>query len=260
MAPQADTSNCLPAPPTCRLPELFQRYHIRPPRGVLLYGPPGSGKTVLARAAAQAAGAQLFVINGPDILSEFLGESEAALRAIFAAARAVAPSVIFIDEIDAIAPAREGGGGGGAVPASGGGSDMATRVVTALLTLMDGAGVGAASGAAGTAGPAAGGWAQYASSQERQQQQEQGQRQPDRVVVIAATNRRDSLDPALRRPGRCAKRSPGAWHWMAWAAMYSWLCTALAEGLSSFQSHVSSGCLTQVIGAQTCWHAALHWY
>ncbi|PNH12642.1 Spermatogenesis-associated protein 5 [Tetrabaena socialis] len=82
-----------------RAPHLFSHYGIRPPRGVLLYGPPGSGKTVLARAAAADAGATVFVVNGPDVVSEYYGESEASLRGIFAAAAALSPSVVFIDEV-----------------------------------------------------------------------------------------------------------------------------------------------------------------
>ncbi|GAQ81059.1 Nuclear AAA ATPase [Klebsormidium nitens] len=139
-----------------RRPEMFRRYGIRPPRGVLLYGPPGTGKTLLARAAAIESGASMFVINGPEIVSAHYGESEEALRDVFAAAEKAAPSVIFIDELDAIAPARETGT-----------EDMAQRMVAALLTLLDG-----------------------------------GSGNFNRVIVIAATNRPESIDPALRRPGR----------------------------------------------------------
>ncbi|GAX79006.1 hypothetical protein CEUSTIGMA_g6446.t1 [Chlamydomonas eustigma] len=165
-----------------RAPHLFNAYRIRPPRGVLLWGPPGSGKTMLARAAASDAGATLFLINGPDIVSEYCGESEAGLRGVFAAARALAPSVIFIDEVDALAPAR--GGGGGLSTAAGGGSSggeagsMAGRIVTVLLTLMDGV---TPAGTTGSTGSTVSG---------------------DGVVVLAATNRPDALDSALRRPGR----------------------------------------------------------
>ncbi|PRW20261.1 Spermatogenesis-associated [Chlorella sorokiniana] len=145
-----------------RAPQIFASYNITPPRGVLLYGPPGTGKTVLACATAAAVGARFFVINGPEVVSEYFGESEAGLRGIFAAAAALQPSVVFIDELDALAPARGGGPGGGKA-SSGGGSSA--RMVATLLTEMD------ALGAA-------------------------------RVVVVAATNRPDSLDEALRRPGR----------------------------------------------------------
>jgi SpoVK/Ycf46/Vps4 family AAA+-type ATPase len=139
-----------------RAPELFQRYGIQTPRGVLLHGPPGTGKTLLARATAGDCGAALFLLNGPDIVSEFYGESEVGIKGVFAAAKACAPSIIFIDEIDAIAPSREDGNTGHA----------AGRLVTTLLIEMD----------------------EFSSEAP--------------VVVVAATNRVDSLDPALRRPGR----------------------------------------------------------
>eukprot|EP00850_Spirogloea_muscicola_P005486 SM000025S08381 [mRNA] locus=s25:447550:453258:+ [translate_table: standard] len=137
-------------------PQLFAKYGLKPPKGVLLYGPPGTGKSSLAYAAALEAGASLFVINGPEVISEFYGESEQALKAVFQAAELAAPSVVFIDEIDAIAPAR------GEQT-----EELMQRMVAALLTIMDGG------------GPSL-----------------------DRVVVLAATNRRESLDSALRRPGR----------------------------------------------------------
>ncbi|GIL87376.1 hypothetical protein Vretimale_1697 [Volvox reticuliferus] len=156
-----------------KAPQLFKQYGIRPPRGVLLYGPPGSGKTVLARAAAADAGATVFLINGPDVVSEYYGESESSLRGIFMAASALAPSLIIMDEVDALAPARSGGDGISSLLPIVGGSDVASRLATALLTLLDGA------------------------------EQEALQQQPYRpVVVVAATNRPDALDPALRRPGR----------------------------------------------------------
>ncbi|GBG68646.1 hypothetical protein CBR_g3187 [Chara braunii] len=139
-------------------PEMFGRYGIRPPRGVLLYGPPGTGKTLLAKAIANEFDASMYVINGPEIVSEYYGESESALQAIFADAERCAPSVIFIDEIDAIAPARQKGS-----------EEFTQRMVAALLTQLDGGGAG---------------------------------RDGNRVVVIAATNRPESIDPALRRPGR----------------------------------------------------------
>lgn len=139
-----------------RAPEMFQRYGMQTPRGVLLHGPPGTGKTLLARATAGDCGAALFLLNGPDIVSEFYGESEVGVKGIFAAAKACAPSIVFIDEIDAIAPSREDGNTGHA----------AGRLVTTLLTEMD------------------------------------GLPSETPVVVVAATNRVDSLDSALRRPGR----------------------------------------------------------
>ena len=182
-----------------RSPELFARYRIRPPRGVLLHGPPGGGKTALARAAAADARAALLVVSGPDVMAEHVGESEAGLTGVFAAARALAPAVILLDEVDALAPARSGGGAGGAHGASahaaaagggGGGGDGASRVLTTLLTLMDGV-------AATPPDP-------QSQPQQQQSQQPQPQLPPghDRVVVIGATNRADALDPALRRPGR----------------------------------------------------------
>eukprot|EP00850_Spirogloea_muscicola_P011893 SM000075S21982 [mRNA] locus=s75:434791:440447:- [translate_table: standard] len=137
-------------------PQLFAKYGLKPPRGVLLYGPPGTGKSSLAHAAACEAGASLFVISGPEVISEFYGESEQALKAVFQAAEHAAPSVVFIDEIDAIAPAR------GEQT-----EELMQRMVAALLTIMDGG------------GPSL-----------------------ERVVVLAATNRRESIDSALRRPGR----------------------------------------------------------
>ncbi|CAL8471781.1 g11323 [Coccomyxa elongata] len=143
-----------------KAPHVFQRLCLKPPRGVLLHGPPGTGKTALACAAAADAGATLFVLNGPDIISEYVGESEIGLQGVFAAARAAAPAVIFIDELDALAPERARGTHSSAA------DEMTGRVVATLLTAMDGE---------------AGG---------------------DGVVVLAATNRVDSVDSALRRPGR----------------------------------------------------------
>ncbi|KAI8476766.1 MAG: P-loop containing nucleoside triphosphate hydrolase protein [Monoraphidium minutum] len=177
-----------------RSPELFARFRLRPPRGLLLHGPPGSGKTALARAAAADAGAALLVVNGPDVMSEFLGESEAGLQGVFAAARALAPAVVLLDEIDALAPARGGGGGGGGLGASahaaaaggGGGGDAQARVLTTLLMLMDG--VGAPGGAS--------------NSNSSPTSDSKTNPTSDRVVVIGATNRRDAIDGALRRPGR----------------------------------------------------------
>jgi transitional endoplasmic reticulum ATPase len=136
-------------------PEVFEQLGIRPPKGILLYGPPGTGKTLLARAIANAIKAHFFSINGPEILAKFYGESERRLRDLFAEATAAAPSVVFLDELDAIAPAREHVSG-----------DLEVRIVSQLLTLMDGL-------------------------------SERGQ-----VVVLAATNRVGAVDPALRRPGR----------------------------------------------------------
>ena len=138
-----------------RHPELFEKLGIEPPKGVLLYGPPGTGKTLLAKAVANESSATFFYIGGPEIVSKYVGESEKKLRDIFQQAEQSAPSIIFIDEIDAIAPKREEVVG-----------EVEKRVVSQLLTLMDGL-------------------------------KSRGQ-----VIVIAATNRPDSIDPALRRPGR----------------------------------------------------------
>ncbi|XP_073497488.1 ATPase family gene 2 protein homolog A isoform X2 [Phyllobates terribilis] len=142
-------------------PELFKSYGIPPPRGVLLYGPPGTGKTLIARAIANEVGAHVSVINGPEIMSKFYGESEARLRQIFAEASQRLPSIIFIDELDALCPKREGAQ-----------NEVEKRVVASLLTLMDGIG----------------------------SEESQGQ-----LLVLGATNRPHSLDPALRRPGRFDK-------------------------------------------------------
>ena len=138
-----------------RHPELFVRLGIEPHSGVLLYGPPGCGKTLLAKVLASESDATMFSINGPEIMNKYYGETEAKLRDIFKEAKENSPSIIFIDEIDAIAPKREEAYG-----------DVEKRVVAQLLALMDGL--------------------------------------TDRgnVVVLGATNRPDSVDPALRRPGR----------------------------------------------------------
>jgi len=136
-------------------PELFRRLGIEPPKGVLLYGPPGCGKTLLAKAVANETDAYFIAINGPEIMSKFYGESEQRLREIFEEAKKHAPSIIFIDEIDAIAPKRDEVVG-----------EVERRVVAQLLALMDGL-------------------------------ETRGD-----VIVIAATNRPQALDPALRRPGR----------------------------------------------------------
>ncbi len=136
-------------------PEIFSRLGIEPPKGVLLHGPPGTGKTLLAKAVANESEAHFILLNGPEIMSKFYGESEKKIREIFDEAEKNAPSIIFIDEIDAIAPKREDTAG-----------EVERRVVSQLLTMMD------------------------------------GLKSRGRVVVIGATNRVNSIDPALRRPGR----------------------------------------------------------
>ncbi|MGA3020638.1 MAG: CDC48 family AAA ATPase [Candidatus Micrarchaeales archaeon] len=138
-----------------RYPELFERLGIEPPKGVLLYGAPGSGKTLLAKAVANESDANFISISGPELVSKFVGESEEKLRAIFKEANEKAPTIIFMDEIDAIAPKREDAT-----------NEVERRMVSQLLTLLDGM----------TA---------------------RGQ-----VIVLAATNRPEAIDPALRRPGR----------------------------------------------------------
>ncbi|XP_028272564.1 ATPase family protein 2 homolog isoform X2 [Parambassis ranga] len=110
-------------------PELFSNYGIPPPRGVLLYGPPGTGKTMIARAIANEVGAHMTVINGPEVMSKFYGETEARLRQIFTEASQRRPAIIFIDELDALCPKREGAQ-----------NEVEKRVVASLLTLMDGIG------------------------------------------------------------------------------------------------------------------------
>lgn len=137
-------------------PSLFQRFGMAPDRGFLLHGPPGTGKTMLLRAVAAETNVHVLTINGPSIVSKYLGETESALRGIFAEAVQCQPAIIFVDEIDALVPKRDSDESG----------EAESRVVSTLLTLMDGMGAG-------------------------------GQ-----VVVVGATNRPNSIDPALRRPGR----------------------------------------------------------
>ena len=138
-----------------RHPEIFEKLGIEAPKGVLLHGPPGTGKTLLAKAVANETNAHFISISGPEIMSKFYGESEARLREIFKEAKEKAPSIIFIDEIDSIAPKREEVTG-----------EVERRVVSQLLSIMD------------------------------------GLEARGKVIVIAATNRPNALDPALRRPGR----------------------------------------------------------
>src|ERR687896_826529 len=138
-----------------RHPEIFEKLGIEAPKGVLLYGPPGTGKTLLAKAVANESNAHFISLSGPEIMSKFYGESEARLREIFKEAREKAPTIMFIDEIDSIAPKREEVTG-----------EVERRIVSQLLSLMD------------------------------------GLETRGRVIIIAATNRPNALDPALRRPGR----------------------------------------------------------
>ena len=138
-----------------RHPELFEKIGVEAPKGVLLYGPPGTGKTLLAKAVAGETNAHFISISGPEIMGKHYGESEERIREIFTQAEENAPSIIFIDEIDSIAPKRDEVSG-----------ELEKRIVSQLLTLMD------------------------------------GMKSRGKVVVIAATNRPDSIDSALRRPGR----------------------------------------------------------
>jgi len=138
-----------------RHPELFEKIGVEAPKGVLLYGPPGTGKTLLAKAVAGETNAHFISLSGPEIMGKYYGESEERIREIFNQAEENSPSIIFIDEIDSIAPKRDEVTG-----------EVEKRIVSQLLTLMD------------------------------------GMKSRGKVVVIAATNRPDSIDPALRRPGR----------------------------------------------------------
>lgn len=138
-----------------RHPELFKRLGVEAPKGVLLHGPPGTGKTLLAKAIANETNSNFYTIGGPEIMSKYHGESEERLRGVFQQAEKNAPSIIFIDEIDSIAPKREEVTG-----------ETERRIVAQLLSLMD------------------------------------GMTSRGKVVVIAATNRVNAIDPALRRPGR----------------------------------------------------------
>ncbi|HKR73237.1 MAG TPA: CDC48 family AAA ATPase [Candidatus Nitrosocosmicus sp.] len=138
-----------------RHPELFKRLGVEAPKGVLLHGPPGTGKTLLAKAIANETNSNFFTIGGPEIMSKYHGESEERLRNVFQEAERNAPSIIFIDEIDSIAPKREEVS-----------NEVERRIVAQLLSLMD------------------------------------GMTSRGKVVVIAATNRINAIDPALRRPGR----------------------------------------------------------
>jgi transitional endoplasmic reticulum ATPase len=139
--------------------KVFEHMNAKPPKGILLYGPPGTGKTMLAKAVATESEANFIAVNGPEFLNKWVGESEKAVRETFRKARQAAPCVIFMDEIDSIAPVR----------GTGGDSNVTERVISQMLTEMDG--LQALNG----------------------------------VVIIAATNRPDIIDPALLRPGRFDK-------------------------------------------------------
>ncbi|GAA5863803.1 hypothetical protein JCM3774_001163 [Rhodotorula dairenensis] len=138
-------------------PDTFKRLGVRPPRGVLLYGPPGCSKTLIAKALATEGGLNFIAVKGPEVFNKYVGESERAIREVFRKARAAAPSIVFLDEVDALAPAR------GSEESSGPTGD---RVLMSLLTEMDGI------------------------------------EELNGVIVLAATNRPDVIDPALMRPGR----------------------------------------------------------
>lgn len=171
-------------------PELFHEYGLRPPKGVLLYGPPGTGKTSLARAVAAATGSSFLTINGPELSSAFHGETESKLRRIFREARAKSPCIVIIDEIDALAPRREGGSGdGGNVDGAG---EVERRVVAQLLTLLDGIDEDSDEAAE----------MQDTDSPNGNSAEYDVRKSTSRVVVLAATNRPNAIDPALRRPGR----------------------------------------------------------
>jgi transitional endoplasmic reticulum ATPase len=144
-----------------RHPEIFKQLGIEPPAGVLLHGPPGCGKTMLAKAVATESDAHFILVNGPEIMNKYYGESEKRIRQLFEEAEKNSPSIIFIDEIDAIAPKREEVHG-----------ELERRVVAQLLSMMD------------------------------------GLKNRGKVVVIAATNRPNAIDPALRRPGRFDREIP----------------------------------------------------
>ena len=137
---------------------------LKPPRGILLHGPPGTGKTHLARAIASSTNSSVLIINGPELSSAYHGETEAKLRDVFKEAREKSPCIVVLDEVDALVPRREDGAGG----------EVEKRVVATLLTILDG------------------------MEKEGKTDEEGG----DRVVVIGTTNRPNAIDPALRRPGR----------------------------------------------------------
>ena len=185
LAPQIKTVRDMLQKPL-HTPEIFLRLGLRPPKGVLLFGPPGTGKTMIARAVSNVLKATFLFINGSELLTDVVGESEEKLRDVFRAAERAAPSVIFIDEIDALCPRRDRSN-----------DDVDKRMVSTLLTLMDGV---SGSIIDDVSGDVSGGGNSSSSSSNRERCEEE--EVSIRVVVLAATNRPNALDPALRRPGR----------------------------------------------------------
>jgi ribosome biogenesis ATPase len=175
-----------------RHPEVYAWLGVEPPRGVLLHGPPGCGKTALAHAVANECGVPFLRVAAPELVSGMSGESEARVRALFAEAAAAAPCIVFIDEIDAIAPKRETAQ-----------REMERRIVAQLLTCLDDLTALAAPparGAGGAGAPPAG--AEAAEAAEAAAAEAAAAAAGRHVVVLGATNRPDALDPALRRAGR----------------------------------------------------------